>query len=151
MHPALGLAEELEGSHRALPHPGRQGRTLDDTDQLTDVAMVSGTMAVVRVLVVVVVLMLKGMGMAMRVVRDGVRDGDVRRLLDDAARKDDVDLERPESAAVDVADPNRHLGKAESGREPFEPGAGRASRHECAEEHVAADTRSGIDDGEAPV
>jgi hypothetical protein len=129
--PALGFAQEPERLHGALTHPVRQGRSLENFDQLADVAMGR-------------VVMIVGVGMGVRLV-----DEFAGRLLP-AVREPDVDLGRLYAAAVYLLDVNSDVEAQALGQAP-QPCHRRASGHKSAQQHVAADARRRVQDGKASI
>jgi hypothetical protein len=56
--PALGFAQQLERTNRPLSHPSRELRSLDLSNQLSNMPMRSGEMAMTIVGIVMIVVMM---------------------------------------------------------------------------------------------
>ena len=106
---------------------------------------------VMPVVIVLVTIMILRVGM----IRVGMMmvvlvDGGARKLLL-AAREDDVHLGGADPAPDDRPDQDADVGKSQSSRNPLEPLGGHSRGHQCAQEHVAADPRGGVENSETTI
>src|SRR5512143_2228752 len=69
-------------------------------------------------------------------------------LLGSSTREGDAHLGARDSAALYPTDGNPNLGEAEALRESGEPGRGSSRIEQGSEQHVAADTRGGVENRE---
>jgi len=86
-----------------------------------------------------------GMGMGVG------RVNQLARRLVAAVREHDVDLRRPDAAAVHLLDVHADVGKAKSKRQTLKPLGRRTGGDERAEQHVAADPGGRVEDGKASI
>jgi hypothetical protein len=91
------------------------------------------------------VVMVVGMGMGV-----GRVDQVARRLMA-AVSEHDVDLRRPDAAAVHLFDAYTDVGKPESKRQTLKPFGRRTGGDKRAEQHVAADPGGRVEDGKASI
>jgi hypothetical protein len=144
VHSPLGLAQKTQGPNRAFPHPRRERGLLHHGNELPDVP--------VRRMPVVarVQLARRRVGVAMVMMLGVIVDRDRRQLLV-SARQDNVDLGRPHAATGNGRQFNRYLRATHSGGQLGQPLLWRASCHECAQEHVAADSCGRIENGKTSI
>ena len=144
MDSALGVPEQAERAHGAFADPLGQRGPLNGGDQVADVpvrglclGMPMGAMTVAAARV---------MGLSVVVVRDRLGGPLLR-----ASRQYHVDLGCAHAAAIDRLHSDRHLRRAESGRQAAEPIGGCSCGDQCTKQHVAADSRGRVEDGKTSI